>query len=99
MTHWNYRVIRKEEESPSGEMIAFFEIHEVYYDEEGAIEAWTKRAVRPYAEDSSEGLKTDLELMSRALDKPVLVIIEEEENEKLVEWDGEAGSGEGAETG
>lgn len=74
---WNYRVIRKEHES--GDVT--FQIHEVYYDDEGAIETWTANSVYPSGESLSE-LREDIEHFLAALDEPVLE--ECQENGKAV---------------
>lgn len=50
MTTWNHRVIRKE--NAAGE--PSFEIHEVYYDEAGAITNWMQNAVNPFGETLAE---------------------------------------------
>lgn len=68
MTTWNYRVIRTLE-NESG---VIYQIIEVYYDDDGAIEYWSAQPNAASGEDL-EGLKDDLLHQLAALDKPVLV--------------------------
>ncbi|MBW1835147.1 MAG: hypothetical protein JRI62_10590 [Deltaproteobacteria bacterium] len=59
MSYWNYRVIRKHyKESDTNT----YQIHEVYYKEDGAIEGWTESAVEPLGETPDE-LREDIRLM------------------------------------
>ncbi|MDK2125308.1 hypothetical protein [Parachitinimonas caeni] len=62
MGTWNYRVVRKEEK---------LAIHEVYYDDNGEINAFTSLPIAPYGEDI-EDLGYTLGFMKRALELPVL---------------------------
>jgi hypothetical protein len=64
MSHWNYRVVRKE---------GALAIHAVYYDDSGEVEGWSERPFSPVAESCDE-LRTNLELMLEALGKDVLNI-------------------------
>lgn len=68
MGHWNYRVIKKL--SSSGEYE--YGIHEVYYDKDGNVEAWSENSLVP-ACPSKEDLLQDLERMKGAFEKEVLV--------------------------
>ena len=54
---WNYRVIRHDKEEK-----IFYQIHEVYYDDNNKIETFTENAVHPFGE-SIEELITDLDHM------------------------------------
>jgi hypothetical protein len=65
---WNYRVI--EHDTPESDM-GSFGIHEVHYDEQGRVTAWTEKAVGVAAE-TVDALKEELEIMAEALNKPVL---------------------------
>jgi hypothetical protein len=49
---WNYRVIAQEDPE-FGEVV--YGIHEVFYDDEGSIDGWTKAPV-PFLADSKVGL-------------------------------------------
>ena len=63
---WNYRVIKKiigSEES--------FQIHEVYYNDDGTIKAWTENSIIPTGETLEE-LKKDFLMQLRGLDEPIL---------------------------
>lgn len=62
MGWWNYRVIAR-----GGE----YAIYEVYYDDEGNIEAFTENSVCPMGESFDELCK-DLEHYQYALKRPVL---------------------------
>lgn len=67
MNTWNYRVI-KSLDPIEGDT---FQIHEVYYDENGKIEMWTERPTE-LAEGSVESLKSTLKGMLDATRKPAL---------------------------
>lgn len=67
MGYWNYRVLMRQDPT-EGET---YEVHEVYYDEDGEISTWTERPTK-VGEGSAECLKKTLEHMINALDKPVL---------------------------
>ncbi len=66
MNHWNYRVVKHDCEED------FYEIKEIYYDDNGNITAYAEVG-SPYGESVVE-VKKCLELMLRALDKPVINI-------------------------
>lgn len=59
---WNYRVLVKEGQ---------YNIHEVYYDDDGNPEAFTEDSVGPSG-GSLEELKEDVRYFSEALSLPVL---------------------------
>jgi len=63
---WNYRVLRRLIEGTDT-----FQIHEVYYREDGGIHAFTEDPVEGFGE-SLEELKRDLRWMLEACDKEVL---------------------------
>ena len=62
LTHWNYRVIECNLDG--------YEIREVYYHKDKPL-ASTLKGIEPYGETIEE-LKKDLELIAKALDKPIL---------------------------
>ena len=67
MGHWNHRIlcgIYKGEE--------FFQIHEVYYDDDGKINGYGENSVSIYSEEGLKGVKWQLEMMAKSLDKPIL---------------------------
>lgn len=68
MKTWNYRVIRRERGDGEGDS---FQVHEVYYDDAGAITMWSERPIAPYGEDL-DVLTSDVRYMLEATDKPVL---------------------------
>ena len=63
---WNYRVMTLD----GGKS---YEIHEVYYNEDGKPRAYTMNAVKPFGEDLRE-LRQDLMWMMKALDMPALTL-------------------------
>jgi methionyl-tRNA formyltransferase len=68
MSGWNHRVIRREDPK-TGE--TYYQIHEVYYDDDGKINGWTKLPISPYAESTDE-LRQELQRFMEALNKPIL---------------------------
>jgi len=72
MRHWDYRVVRKN--VYMGKTISpevQYAIYETYYNDEGEPTMITTDYMSPYGETPEE-LKSDLEKMVAALDKPVL---------------------------
>lgn len=70
MSTWNYRVAK----NVLGELV----IVEVYYDEEGNVTYWSG-PIKPFGEDEDD-LRSDVQHMLKALDKPLFdKVIEEEE--------------------
>lgn len=69
--HWNYRIVQKEYADPLEEID--YEIHEVYYDENGEMESMTEQPVSFHA-STVIGLA---KMMLDALKKPVIVWDEE----------------------
>lgn len=68
MTHWNYRVIRKQ--CPNNSDISY-QVHEVYYREDGRVDCWTQEPVQPLG--VSEGqLRNDIYAFLAAFRLPVL---------------------------
>ena len=80
MTTWNYRVIK----TPDNESDAVYQIKEVYYDDDGAIEQWSTQPDAAGGEDL-DGLEGDLLLQLEALDKPVLEEVKDGNRYTLVE--------------
>ena len=81
--HWNHRIIRKVDPSSSE---LYFEIHEVHYDDNGKIEAWTESAVSPFGESKGE-LESEVRLFLKAFEKPILECRTVEGKEVLIEID------------
>jgi len=71
MGHWNYRVIKKQIEA-FGEITSTFQIHSVYYHDDGAVSAYSVDPITAYGEDEAETLKDDMFRMLNAFDRPVL---------------------------
>ena len=67
---WNYRVLRY---APADSKFApyVYGIHEVYYDEQGAVKGWTEEPVAALGLDEDD-LKWRLGEMLSAFDKTVL---------------------------
>jgi len=63
---WNYRIVKTYDEEIGED---WFEISEVYYDQLGKPMGHCKATV---GGDTSEEIKTVLEMMSSALEKPVM---------------------------
>jgi len=64
---WDYRVIKT---NNGGE--TWFGVHEVHYDEDGALWAYTEEPIAIESE-SEEGLPKVFEQMLQALERPVLM--------------------------
>ena len=64
---WNYRVMKKKNEEGAYD----YGIYEVYYDEKGKVIGHTENAMTPVV-PSEEGLKYELEIMLKALNKETL---------------------------
>lgn len=73
--HWNYRVIEK-----SNGYYIYYEIHEVYYDKNEEIIAWTENPVDLYFEDF-RSLKLLTKRFKKAGRKTILKI----ENDDLID--------------
>lgn len=67
MSYWNYRIMERE----SGGM-KFYEINEVYYNDEDRIEGWTETGVGPFGH-SLEELREVYYMLAEAFEKPVLI--------------------------
>ena len=65
---WNYRILAHED----GDDL-FFQIHEVYYDEEGKVNGYTENGVIVGAE-SIEGINWVLDKMKECANKPILSV-------------------------
>lgn len=80
---WNYRVIEHEEEDSNDITLgdSYVQIHEVYYDDEGAPLWMTQEACAPFGDNDIE-LAAELLMMQKALEKPVLkaTIFDKENN-------------------
>lgn len=81
MSYWNYRVLRTRDDQTDTDS---YEIHEVYYGDDGRIQAWTANPVGPYG-ISLEELRTDIEYVMEATRKPVLKVVRRGEKEVLIE--------------
>lgn len=68
MANWNYRVIRKT--CPKTSMVTY-QVHEVYYAEDGSIDCWTQQPVEPLGTTEAQ-LRNDVHAFLAAFRKPVL---------------------------
>ncbi|MCF7826332.1 MAG: hypothetical protein K9N29_06750 [Candidatus Marinimicrobia bacterium] len=81
MLYWNTRVVRKYDKTSDK---STFEIHEVHYDDNHQITAWTESAVGPFGETLAE-LKEDIKHFIEAVQKPILELEHHADRERLVE--------------
>lgn len=75
MSYWNYRVVKKDvtDKIKCSEMdyeSVYYEIHEIYYDDNHNVTFWSDTSTCPYGD--LEDLKADLEYMLEACSKPIL---------------------------
>ena len=66
--YWNHRVIKRYYKK--SDTVAY-QIHEVYYEDDGAIKSWTDSPVEPFGETVEE-LQGDIRYFAEAFQKPVL---------------------------
>lgn len=76
---WNHRVIKK-----IGDRETSYQIHEVFYDEHGAIEGWTQKAMSPWGESTGE-LRSDIQFFWSAFGLPVLVENKGEDGKEVLQ--------------
>lgn len=75
MSYWNYRVVEKvlnKYEHDTTYDTTSYEVHEIYYDEDGSITMWSAEPIAGYGEGDWRDLKADLEYMLEACSKPIL---------------------------
>jgi hypothetical protein len=72
MSHWNYRVMKRENDAGEFE----FGIYEVYYDDDGRVQGWKADSMVPVCA-SEEDLEYELNLMLIALKKETLIYKED----------------------
>lgn len=68
MANWNYRVIRKA--CPRTGTVTY-QVHEVYYAEDGRIDCWTQQPVEPLGTTEAQ-LRNDVHAFLAAFRQPVL---------------------------
>jgi hypothetical protein len=66
---WNYRVLKEPIDG-----IVTFRIIEVYYDEDGRVEAWSNNTANILVWADYNDLKGTVEYLSGAFQKPVLIV-------------------------
>ena len=77
MSYWNYRVVEKNTTnkidcSNIEYETTVYEVHEVYYDEDGNITMWSVESISPYGEGCIKDLEVDIKFMLEACSKPIL---------------------------
>ena len=77
MSYWNYRVVEKDSTNKvdCSEIeydTTSYEVHEVYYDEDGSITMWSAEPIAPYGEGCLKDLEVDIKFMLDACSKPIL---------------------------
>ena len=85
---WNYRVIEKENrwtnKADKEYFEKYFEIHEVYYKEDGEIWAWSENPMSIYLENFKE-VGQLMKQIKKAIKRPVLKLVKgTDEEEELV---------------
>ena len=68
---WNHRVLATEVPYPDGTTEMYFEIHEVYYDEDGNPNGYTANPIT-IGGDSLEGLNWTVDRIKESLTKTIL---------------------------
>ena len=68
MPNWNYRVIRKNCQRTG---TVTYQVHEVYYAEDGRIDCWTQQPVEPLGTSEAQ-LRNDVHAFLAAFRQPVL---------------------------
>jgi len=67
---WNYRVLRHTDGGVDSNE-EYFMVHEVYYEDDGKPSICTSNECKPFG-NTLEELKSDMEMMVDAFEKPVL---------------------------
>lgn len=82
---WNYRLIEKEnrwkDKTGKEYFEKYFEIHEVYYREDGEIWAWSENPMSIYFEDYKE-IGQLIKQIKNATKKPVLRLVKDDKGEE-----------------
>ena len=68
MGHWNYRIMKRKNNQGKFD----FGIYEVFYDDNGKVQSWTKDSLTPVSE-SEEELKAELGIMMSAFENETLI--------------------------
>lgn len=68
MANWNYRVIRKHCQRTG---TVTYQVHEVYYAEDGRIDCWTQQPVEPLGTSEAQ-LRNDVHAFLAAFRQPLL---------------------------
>jgi hypothetical protein len=69
---WEYRVVERVASRTHADDAIWYEIIEVYYDDDGKLDATSEKIYPGPAGDTVEDLREDLELMLIATNKPVI---------------------------
>ncbi|MDB6062621.1 MAG: hypothetical protein JWM78_2724 [Verrucomicrobiaceae bacterium] len=68
MTNWNYRVIRKTCVKTG---LTTYQVHEVYYTENGGVDCWTQQPVEPLGTSEAQ-LRNDVHAFLAAFRRPMM---------------------------
>ena len=80
MSHWNHRVIHKHHQQTDDHT---YQVHEVYYDDNGNIDKWTISPVSPMGETPYE-LREEIKYFIKAFQKPILIEISKDGKDELI---------------
>ena len=84
--YWNYRLVEHKNSwkdlDGKTQIEKTFEIHEVYYDKDGNIIAWTENPVQLYFQSLAD-LKAMIKRLKKLKQKTILRIVEYIDGEKL----------------
>ena len=68
---WNYRVVRKKQNTHEEQIVYSYGIHEAYYNQHGYVRSITQDAIEPYGETIEE-LRHVWIMMAEAFGTPIL---------------------------
>lgn len=77
--NWNYRVICK-----TNNNISSYCIHEVYYDKNKKPILWSENSTSLYSEENLKNLINNINLIKKALDKPILNLIKNKDGKEFL---------------
>ena len=80
MSHWNHRVIHKHHQQTDDHT---YQVHEVYYDDNGNIDKWTISPVSPMGETPYE-LREEIKYFIKAFQKPILIEISKDGKDEFI---------------
>jgi len=66
MSYWKYAVVKRKYEHETS-----YEIHELYFNEDNSLHAFTENGVAPYGETKEELFETLMMMLNDCVDKEV----------------------------